>query len=436
MKIIKKILKYSLIWIIFFVAINVYMFLGTLIPKNLIEKNIIDSSFILLQQGDYREINNFYLDNYTDALMLNQEYSIDSKNPVYSYMASLKNYDPEVTEKIYTDSEYANNLKDFKPAYVNYQVWSLSKMIDGKLDIATEYARYWHGWMPIYRVLLIFFNINEMRLFFLIIFLILLVIFMHLMKKRFGRVISLIFAYSLIVQNYFTTAISISGVPCYLIIMIASIILLIKIDKIKELGLFFFIIGCLTSFFDFLTVPLLTLTIPLFICVLYDKKTENKLNFLQLIKYCLLWGIGYGITWASKWIIYDLIYNKGIIENAIKTTKYRVSNRISYYYIFLILIEILKYAGVGIELLIVKLLLQREKISFENFWKENKLFLFITILHFAWYILVSEHSNQHYSIFVYKLKTGIILGILLIVNNMIKIQNGKDVELKCQSQKK
>ena len=334
----KNVLKYVLVWIIFILALNLYMFLGSLIPKNIVLNNIKESATILNEQGNSKYVLWVNIDNFTDAIIINQEYSIDSNAPLYSYMSARRNYDLDKTTKTITDSEYTEEISNLDEDYTMNQVGTLKKLVDGKIDTATTYARYWHGFMPVLRVLLIFMNISEIRIFNFIVLLCLLIYFLYLVSKKFGVTIAFIFAYSLIVYDYLFVSFSISAVSVYLIFMIASIILLKNIEKIKNLGIYFFLIGCFTSSMDLLSVPLLTLVIPLFICILNDKQ-NNTQSFGKIFKYCVLWAIGYGLTWISKWVIYDLIYHQNIILNALETTRYRASQTGDY---SVIIINIIK----------------------------------------------------------------------------------------------
>ena len=286
--------------------------------------------------------------------------------------------------------------------------------------------------MPVLRVLLIFMNISEIRIFNFIVLLCLLIYFLYLVSKKFGVTIAFIFAYSLIVYDYLFVSFSISAVSVYLIFMIASIILLKNIEKIKNLGIYFFLIGCFTSSMDLLSVPLLTLVIPLFICILNDKQ-NNTQSFGKIFKYCVLWAIGYGLTWISKWVIYDLIYHQNIILNALETTRYRASQTGDYSVIIINIIKSLVIVFFGIIVLLIKMFVKKEKISFENWFKQNKELLFTTFLPILWYFIILEHSAEHI-FFTYKLITGFVIGMLLLFNNLTK--SGKDVEIKCQNQKK
>ena len=106
--------------------------------------------------------------NYTDALMINEAYSIDNKNPLYSCMSVRKNYNKNITKNSLTDqngdSISLNNVKDYDT------VGELAEFLDGTIDTSVTYARYWHGYLPILKTLLFFFNISEIRILLLIIF--------------------------------------------------------------------------------------------------------------------------------------------------------------------------------------------------------------------------------------------------------------------------
>jgi hypothetical protein len=99
---------------------------------------------------------------------------------------------------------------------------------------------------------------------------------------------------------------------------ISSIIALIidnpkkDIKKVNEkLFILFFVTGIVTTFVDFLTTELLTIFIPL-IFILVIRKEENRLGSLKetiifVIKTGLLWFIGYGLMWLTKWVLASLV---------------------------------------------------------------------------------------------------------------------------------
>lgn len=108
--------------------------------------------------------------------------------------------------------------------------------------------------------------------------------------------------------------------------MIASIIIAIRGEKIKHINLFFFIVGGMACFIDFLTVPIISLGLPLTIYFLKLQKVR-KLEWKETLKTIffasLSWGIAYGTIWFAKWALVDIIYHRGLITTALKQVNYR-----------------------------------------------------------------------------------------------------------------
>ena len=173
---IKKILKYISTFIILLLIFNLLLFVGSLYPSKIIEKNVKKSSQILTEEGnlyEFFEWSDVVNNNYTDALMINEAYSIDNTNPLYSYMAVRKNFNKEITKKHLADTQeelISINSEDYDP------VGELEQFVNGNIDTSINYARYWHGYLSILRTLLIFFDIAGIRKILLIIFIILVII--------------------------------------------------------------------------------------------------------------------------------------------------------------------------------------------------------------------------------------------------------------------
>ena len=306
-------------------------------------------------------------------------------------------------------------------------VGELNDFLDNKIDTSIEYARYWHGYLPFLRVLLIFFNISEIRIFLFILFLVLFFTLIVLLKKKLGNIISIIFAFSLLCYEYFFVSYSLESAPIFITMMISSIVLLLFIDKIRDIYLTFFIIACISNFVDFLTVPLITLSIPLFIYILYKQKNENlqlKESMKIVIFSCISWGCGYALTWVSKWILYDVLFNKNLIVSAISQVLYRSSssNDLITYSIF----DVLKlwvfnsfiYAMIFIWVIIVTLFLITKKYkahfntNYLSYFKEIAPIFFTAILPILWYIVLTNHTVLH-THFVYRHMIIFLTGLLI-----------------------
>lgn len=435
----KKILKYLLVFIIMIICFCATLTLTSLIPKELIAKSAKESSSILDKQTNqlfiYIKIKQLKMkfDNYTDALMINTAYSINAKTPFYSAMMARKNYIDEKTEIIYPDT--TGELKSASKYLGLDQVGELNDTVNNDITESFEYARYWHGYLIFLRPLLILFNITEIRTILLILFAILGIIMLYKLYKKIDLGTAIIFLLGMIICDYFYIGFSLQGTSVFLIATIASIILLSR--DIKDKPIFFMIIGGLTSFFDFLTVPIITLGIPLLVYALIKNKENcvEKNIYLELIKYCILWALGYFGIWITKWILVDVIYNKELISSVIYQFKYRTKNLGNAQCTLLDLLKInLKIIIlpffysliITIILLIIKVIKIKELKKIKFNYKEILIYLCIGFLGVAWYIVLKQHSYQHF-FFTYRNLWLICTSILLIIYNLFKI---KDIDEK------
>ena len=430
----KKIIKYTITYILLLIIFNSLLYISSLFPSSWIEQNVKESSEILLNEGnDYMlsEKLNINNNNYTDALMINEAYSIDNSTPIYSYMSARRNYKKGTTQQTLKDiigEGKTINSEEYDP------VGELNQFLNGKMDTSIIYARYWHGYLPILRTLLIFFNISQIRKILLIIFVIIFTYLMYLLRKKLGIKIMLIYGFSLIAQGYFYVSYSLESAPVFITMMIACIILLKKIDKIskEKLYLYIFIISSITSFIDYLTVPLITLVMPLYIYIIYNKELKVKENIKLIIKTSIIWLIGYAITWISKWVIYDIMYNEELIKTAINQVIYRTvktnictSTTIQEVILMLIIknaIYIITY--ILLEMLVISINIDKIKIEKKDkkeYIKQNAPILILTFMPIIWYIVLSNHTVLHYK-FTYRHMLIYLTGTLILITNIINIK--------------
>lgn len=438
----KKIVKYGIVFLILIFIFNFLLFISSLFPSDIIRENVEESSEKLSKEGNLYKIfkySDIVNNNYTDALMINEAYSIDNTNPIYSYMTVRKNYNKEITK---------NSMKDISEELISINsseydpVGELEEFLNGNIDTSVNYARYWHGYLPVIRTLLIFFNVTEIRIILLIIFIILFIWLIKLIKEKLGIIISIIFAISLILQGYFYVSYSLESAPVFLVMMISSIILLKRIDKFKNLYLYIFIISCITNFVDYLTVPLITLAIPLLLYILYKQKNDKELDyknyFVIILKSSCIWLVGYGMTWLSKWIIYDVIYKEGLIKSAIHQIIYRTENynrntemtiqnvlKILLYTNVKYAIELFNIWIIVIFIMINKYKLKLKKIT--EYIKENIPIYIISLMPLVWYIVLANHTVLHFR-FTYRHILIFLIGILICLKNIFIIEKKEKIK--------
>lgn len=106
----KKIIKYALVFLLMIIIFCITLTVSSLIPKKYIEDNVRETAEILNEESNRLMIKipskRLYMmfDNFTDALMINTVYSIDTDTPFYSAMVARKNYIKGVTEIVYPDT--------------------------------------------------------------------------------------------------------------------------------------------------------------------------------------------------------------------------------------------------------------------------------------------------------------------------------------------
>ena len=331
----KDILRYILIFIILIGIYVAILTLTNLIPSSMLEENVHSSSETLAQEGEkvtfnlkYKEENIF---TFTDALMINTAYSVDSAHPIDSFMLARKNYIPGQTKEVYPDGQY--NLGANKK-YINqnngdlYQTKELYGLMHGdNIEDSYEYARYWHGYSAVLRPLLLLFDYSGIRIVLFLATAICVVSLVALICKKINILSGIIYGIGLLSISIFIVSKSINEILIFLVAFIASIILLLRYSKMKHTGIFFFIVGSVSSFIDLLTAPLVTLGFTAITYFLLMQKEEEKASIkkyiLEILKIGIAWVLGYGITWASKWIIVELVYGRPIISQAITQAFFR-----------------------------------------------------------------------------------------------------------------
>lgn len=290
---------------------------------------------------------------------------------------------------------------------------------------SVAYARYWHGNLSIFRPLLLLFNVSQIRLLMFGVFIILFVYFIYLLAKKFNNTIAGIFALSLICNGYFSAAYSLESSPIFLTMIVGCIVLLKNIERMKNPSIYFFVIACIANFVDFLTVPLITLGFPMLIYIINMQNNDAKLKecILFVIKNSVVWGIGYGLTWMSKWILYDLIFDGEIINMAIDQIVHRTKRTSQ-----------LKKESVGI-ILFWALTLNFMYIScvamFGNFFeisikskndlKESIPYFLVSMMPIIWYVVLANHTIIHIY-FTYRHMAVFLCGCYLGIEKSIKLK--------------
>ncbi len=445
-KIRKSLQQYLGVYLIMIASFFLLLTITSLIPSSMLKNNIQESVSYLKTIGDREFIPLEYkreqLFIYTDEVMLNTAYSIDSTDPIYSFMTAKTCYIPGVTKIIYTDngkevpegSQYATYAKSQQ----------LELMINEKIDEAFEYARYWHGYLIFLRPLLIFFSYPTLRILSTICFLALTLWCIWLIMKKINFYTAIAFLIALLVTYIPIASSSLNEITCYYIAIITSIIILLRKNSSMPITIFFFIVGGVTSFLDFFTNPIVTLAIPFTIYWLLRQKKQKvswKEELLLCLKVFVSWGVGYLLIWFSKWVLMDLLYGRNIIKIAIEQIVYRMIGGETENYQAYTILDILKrnfnFWGKHsyISVVCIGILVAVYGFFKNKIWKkkieltEIIPYILLFILPIAWMIVCGNHSIWH-AFFVYRIFCIMVFTFLIIIGKLFGIYGGNTNEKK------
>lgn len=294
-----------------------------------------------------------------------------------------------------------------------------------------EYDRYWHGYSIFLRPLLVFFDLSYIRQILVVCFIILLAVLFHLISKHISMVVAILFGFALALVNPPVIMISLQYSNMILLMLAASIVLMILLAKKRpknEIFIFFAAVGSLTSFFDLLTTPSVTLGIPLLLYVAYRIKHNDKKYIVKDTIYCMvIWGAGYFISWFAKWLIGSLVLSRNIFAEATEKVLFWSSDSSTITSHSVSIISVLHdwierlviytplffIAILGIIYSIIVRLLSKKK--FSNLHIPSIISIIIpALIPIAWIAFARQHSFNH-QWFSYRHLIILIFGISLII---------------------
>ena len=450
---IKVIVKYILTFIITMGILISLLFLSSLIPSNKIENNVRKSSEILMQDGEKKFVDAYFRQDclfyFTDALMINTAYSIDSTNPYNSMLLARKNYVPGKTQNFHEEMQMhiGTSPKYTDEQYNTFQVAELYGLMHGD-DIVDsyEYTRYWHGYLIFLRPLLAIMDLGAIRILLFTLTVLLCIIMVWLIIKKLNIITAIIYIVGFILFDLFIVCNSMNEITTFIIALVTMIFILLKNGKFKNPAVVFLCIGMCTSFIDLLTTPLITIGLTLPIYVLLNFKESNKKIYIECIKICIAWAVGYGLCWALKWVITDITLNKHIISDAIKQIMYRTTADRT---LLEVVIKNLNAIGKNVIIIFIGLLVIYSIIGLiKEFYlskvKNKKtpkiellkvaIFIIIAIFPFIWYFLIRNHSfvhsfftNRNYIITIINIQIALTI-YMGIQNNLINKEDKKLIE--------
>jgi len=357
------------------------------LPVEPIHKNVKQSYSIFESEGTYKRIieGNYAtrLDNYTDALMLLEA-------------AHKSEHSPMVAAVL-------NERVDIKGAATPVDVLLAVYRDKDNSWYTIPYGRYWHGYQIFLKPLLSVWNYAEIRNFLCIVEISLVFIVAGLLVKRGSAKYLLPLAAMWIFLNPLALLMSLQHANMFIFTLVSLSVMLFfeqKYAAAKKIWIIhFFVTGCLTSYFDFLTYPLITLGIPA--AYLLSKYSSSfKDSICSLLLCSIVWGIGYALFWASKWIGGSIISGTNILASAANAIDVRSSNE-AFEQVLTFWDVVQRNADVcgslldGVfviaAILMICALLMKYEIASSNY-----ALLLLCVYPLAWYLVTMNHAYVHY----------------------------------------
>ena len=182
------------------------------------------------------------------------------------------------------------------------------------IEQGRDYVLYWHGYVVPMRVLLTFLSPTTIIVINCIIFALLTALVFEVFRRTGGLAYSIAFIVALLATFSFIAPLGFQYFTAYLIAFLATLVLYWLLQSQKRstwIVPFFLVVGLLTVFFDFLTIPLLTFLLPLALYLLWRiKRAQAKsitvsffTSFKSIVAVASAWLVGYAGFWACKWML-------------------------------------------------------------------------------------------------------------------------------------
>ena len=369
------------------------------IPTDSVKRHVYSSAdriFVDLSEESGMSLRRYimeYREIFTDAIMVQNAFEkIQGKNP---YEHAMWVYHLDLDENVWTPE-----------ATLKY----LSENGDSSIMFLHQYSRYWHGYLVYLKPLLMLFSWEQVLWLGAglqtILTLVLFVTACRVKHPEVGIavVIGLLFMKPALMLSSLAMSI------CWPITLAALFLILLRHDRLEKkehYPEFFFMIGIVVAYFDFLTYPIVTLGFPLCAFFLMNREEKLKRNVGRTIIYSGCWALGYVSMWASKWILADLTLQSGTIKSAFSSIlgwteaiggRPRISGGL---YVIMLNLQEYKFwiypvlAGVLVLFDIVAFVRASRRVSIKRAAVCSVPYLLTACLPFVWYIVVQHHSGLH-----------------------------------------
>ena len=287
--------------------------LAYLIPNARVVSHAKASVALLESEGLYPKAfdsKGLMLDNFTDALMLDIAISDPDESALSNALSSKR--------------------QDGRPPLRTIN--GLSDSAAGLTGQRYSYARYWHGYQVVLRPLLYFFSYGQIRYLNMLALSVLLSLVGISILRTLGVGSLAAFITALLLTGFYAVPMSLQfSSDTYL--MLLGVLYVLERERAGLLEATFWetflVIGALTAFFDLLTMPLITVGMPLSALLLartrWRQVPVRNLATTSIVALAC-WGVGFAVSWVAKWVIASRVLGINVIQDAVATAGVRAGS--------------------------------------------------------------------------------------------------------------
>ena len=299
----KKVVCTYIALVVIFTSLIVAVFA---IPNSAVRNNVIVSADQIDTEGIFFRVAGcplWQIDNMTDCMMLNMNVDAETASPLHAAMVN------EYGKNFSGNRGYFDMAKDTR---------LLAEKGRGAVAEQFCYARYWHGYQVLLRPLLTVFTYYQIRIINYILLFSLAFVVLFLLWVRYSPQTSILFGIALLLFGFPVVPLAIQFSTCFYIAFVAMIYVVKRRPTDKELPIFFFVVGAVTSYADFLTTPQITLGLPMVVLIREFKEFREFREFKEfkefrkVILLMMFWFAGYSLLWATKWVLADIFTDADI----------------------------------------------------------------------------------------------------------------------------
>lgn len=280
--------------------------LAFLLPQAPIMDNVRQSASIFEETGSYPIAEPYcesQMDYFTDALIL---------------LEAANQHDSSVLDRALNVYRIGGNPAPTIVKYANDESAVFNEL---------GYTRYWHGYLIYVKPLLCVFSFRAIRRIGLLLQVLLLLCIMWRLVKSHRPLIALGFWLGYVTVSVKALGYCLQYWPVTFSMLITCLAIVAMWERnvvsASRISLLFTVTGAAVNYFDFLTFPLVTLTIPLLLLFALEGPSSPKYVMQVFILSALSWGFAYAFMWVLKWLLATILTGQNVFAEAASAGKYR-----------------------------------------------------------------------------------------------------------------